>query len=105
MWIERLWSLLKGDTKSKVAVPPGPHGASVSCVRAVEGRWPKVRDVVIPKSSWIRAQREEGRLMIFDSHFKIGRNLRAVPLLRDASQSSIFQSGNLDLSPSIKKTN
>lgn len=42
------------------------------------------------KDEWIREQRELGRYIVSDSHFKAGGNVRSIPRLDDGSNCTLF---------------
>ena len=97
MYLSRLWSMLFGERRQTGGLhDDDEHRVSVSCVRAVEGRRQKNAETIIPKATWFQTQHAEGRYIIYDSHFVIGRHLRAVPKLKDPNECFILKNAQID---------
>ena len=75
-------------TKSEEFSPESE--GTVSCVKAANSRSLQT-PTADEQATWRRRQLNAGRLVIRDSHFLIGKSIRSVPRLGDASESTLMR--------------
>jgi hypothetical protein len=89
-----LWLLQRASAKLKIAernaIPDIPIDWSTSYVRPssdANGAGMTREEIAV----WYQRQKEKGRYVISDSHFKIGGCVRSVPRLNEPAQSAVMQ--------------
>ena len=93
MWL--LGWLRPHHVTPELIAPECPLDWSTSLVRAGHGKQSKLAGSVDIRA-WMKRQKRAGRFVISDSHFKIGKNLRSVPILGDPSQCSLVKRRKLE---------
>jgi len=92
-----MWLLQRASAKFKSTERPFspdiPIDWSTSYIRATEAA---CSDTILKKDAifWNGRQKEKGRYVISDSHFKVGGCVRSVPRIGDPSASELMKSVN-----------